>query len=219
MYGCRWERFAISNRVRIAAPADHYLDCEPEHDHRWQQRDARLVFHERDRVYRLGRLVRQQSDQRLSNDGCAHGQCDLHTDLYRRRGQCDTVSDRLGDPTDTCGHVDCNSQHGSKWGDVDVSVVVHERDFLRGLRRLDRREVHRRHPSDGRDERNDYIHAHLHRNGRLRIPVCDHHRDCCAAERVHWRESHEHCERRYSDVDLDIDERDSVYCLGRLDRK
>ena len=98
-------------------------------------------------------------------------------------------------------------------------LVIHQRNVMRGKRRLDRCTCYERIGSDGCPVRRDQLHAGVHGPGRhgVEYSQCC----CCAPAVAHCfacSESGQCCGGRDLDADLVIHQRDRVYGKRRLER-
>jgi len=108
--------------------------------------DIDVEYYERDELYRVGIVDRDQSDVGRSDDQCADDQRELHANVYGRRWI--DLTDRGGDGNGGVADADADRVSGDRAvGNLVESDVEHDgRHELRGIRCLERCQGNVRHP-------------------------------------------------------------------------
>jgi len=111
VHGRRWLGHAIGNRYGPGLGAVGDARGQPKYRQLGQRLDTDLVRHECDVVFRLGRLVGQQSGERFAVNGFVDGERDLHVDLHGFHRKCDSVRDGFRDLAGTFRQIERRPQH------------------------------------------------------------------------------------------------------------
>jgi hypothetical protein len=164
----------------------------------------------------LRRLVRQLRHERISVDGRAQGECQLHSYLHwhgRHRGPIrDRHREHPGAHRDSVGEPD----HCRERCCLDPDLVLDQCDFMFRIRRLERIRGGQWQPNHRRFDRGDQIHVDLQRSWWLRLSV--HHRVGIGVPARHYvqRKPDERCQRRKIDAHLVFNQCHRLHGVGRM---
>ena len=95
----RWREFIdcyfFPERACGSIGPNRFPERESHYGRQRRHVNVELVFEQCNGVYCLGRMVGQHGDERHAGHRFAHRQCELHTNLHRRRRHGRAIRDRL----------------------------------------------------------------------------------------------------------------------------